>query len=132
MRVFGTGEACLVYQSGQEIGLVQEGACLCLPRLSRERKAAFCSREGLPRSSRERDGAFCSRSGLPRLSRERNSAICSREGLLLWPRATERCGSVALKTLGLVVGTLNVEEDETRPEKLLMPKVADGDSMSAT
>ena len=25
MRVFGTGEACLVYQSGQEIGLVQEG-----------------------------------------------------------------------------------------------------------
>ena len=24
MRVFGTGEACLVYQSGQEIGLVQE------------------------------------------------------------------------------------------------------------
>ena len=40
--------------------------------------------------------------------------------------------SVALKTLGLVVGTLNVEEDETRPEKLLMPKVADGDSMSAT
>ena len=27
MRVFGTGEACLVYQSGQEIGLVQE-ACL--------------------------------------------------------------------------------------------------------
>ena len=24
MRVFGTGGACLVYQSGQEIGLVQE------------------------------------------------------------------------------------------------------------
>ena len=115
MRVFGTGGACLVYQSGQEIGLVQEGACLCLPKLSRER-----------------DGAFCSRSGLPRSSRERKAAFCSRESLLLWPRATERCGSVALKTLGLVVGTLNVEEDETRPEKLLMPKVADGDSMSAT
>ena len=40
--------------------------------------------------------------------------------------------SVALKTLGLVVGTLNDEEVETRPGKLLMPKVADGDSMSAT
>ena len=61
--------------------MVQEGACLCLPRLSRERKAAFCSREGLPRSSRERDGAFCSRSGLPRTSRERDGAFCSRESL---------------------------------------------------
>ena len=59
----GTGEACLVYQSGQEIGLVQEGACLCLPRLSRERDGAFCSRSGLPRLSLERDGAFCSREG---------------------------------------------------------------------
>ena len=37
-----------------------------------------------------------------------------------------------MKTLGLVVGNLNVEEVETRLEKLLMPKVADGDSMSAT
>ena len=25
----GTGEACLVYQSGQEIGLVQEGLVRC-------------------------------------------------------------------------------------------------------
>ena len=31
-----------------------------------------------------------------------------------------------MKTLGLVVGTLNVEEVEIRPEKLLMPKVAEG------
>ena len=69
-----------MYQSGQEIGLVQEGACLCLPKLSRERDGAFCSREGLPRLSRERDGAFCSRKGLPRLSRERDGAFCSREG----------------------------------------------------
>ena len=86
-----------MYQSGQEIGLVQERlvcvfqGCLVsekphsahgkgLPRLSREQDGAFCSRSGLPRLSRERDGAFCSRSGLPRLSLERDGAFCSREG----------------------------------------------------
>ena len=52
-----------------------------LPRMSREWNGVFCSREGLPRLPRERDGAFCSRKGLPRLPRERNGAICSREGL---------------------------------------------------
>ena len=37
MRVFGTGEACLVYQSGQEIGLVQERlVCVCQGRLVSE------------------------------------------------------------------------------------------------
>ena len=86
-----------MYQSGQEIGLVQERlvcvfqGCLVsetarsahgkgLPRLSRERDGAFCSREGLPRLSRERNGVFCSRKGLPRLSRERDGAFCSRGG----------------------------------------------------
>ena len=49
--------------------------------MSRERKAAFCSRSGLPRMSREWNGVFCSRKGLPRLSRERDGAFCSRESL---------------------------------------------------
>ena len=87
---------------------------------------------GVPKWPGDRIGTGKACLCLTRLSRERKAAFCSREGLLLWPRATERCGSVALKTLGLVVGTLNVKEVETRPEKLPMPKVAEGDSMSAT
>ena len=35
--MIGTGEACLVYQSGQEIGLVQEGLVWCTKVIGHDR-----------------------------------------------------------------------------------------------